>query len=84
MNDYGFSPSSLFGLALEPGVVPNESDVYNPDAPFSGNTAAAATLSSTWKEEFNTSRSMRRGVTNEKSENYMGANSGLRPIDWFT
>lgn len=41
MNDYGFAPSTLFGLAIEPGVVPNPTDVYDPlGVRFKGNTAA--------------------------------------------
>jgi sodium/potassium-transporting ATPase subunit alpha len=37
-NDYGFKPLTLFGLASENGVKPNESDVYNPSLPWKGNT----------------------------------------------
>lgn len=42
MNDYGFSPAVLFGLNIEPGIMPNPTDVYNPnDKVFKGNTRAA-------------------------------------------
>lgn len=38
MNDYGFKPGTLFGLVTEKGVLPDANDVYNPSAPFSGNS----------------------------------------------
>ena len=41
LNDYGVAPSTLFGLATEPGVPPNRFDVYNPNGgTFKGNSAA--------------------------------------------
>lgn len=43
MNDYGFKPATLFGLALEEGVKPNANDVYNPSLPRKGNTNYAGT-----------------------------------------
>jgi sodium/potassium-transporting ATPase subunit alpha len=41
MNDYGFPPSTLFFLSDEDGFKPKNEDVYNPTAPFKGNTNAA-------------------------------------------
>jgi sodium/potassium-transporting ATPase subunit alpha len=38
MNDYGFKPGTLFGLALEEGTEPNSGDTYNPSLPQKGNT----------------------------------------------
>lgn len=39
MNDYGFKPSTLFGLNLKPGYVPLSTDKYAPDSPPNyGNT----------------------------------------------
>jgi sodium/potassium-transporting ATPase subunit alpha len=38
MNDYGYKPGTLFGLALEEGTKPNSTDIYNPDMPQKGNT----------------------------------------------
>jgi hypothetical protein len=39
LNDYGLSPSATFFLALENGVVPKNTDVYNPaNANGFGNT----------------------------------------------
>jgi len=38
MNDYGFSPSVLFGLAGEKSWRPLDSDIYDPSKPNKGNT----------------------------------------------
>ena len=38
MNDYGFSPASLFGLAGEEGIMPNDTDIYTPTESSRGNT----------------------------------------------
>ena len=38
MNDYGFSPVSLFGLDPELGYYPHQSDVYDPNLPGNGNS----------------------------------------------
>jgi hypothetical protein len=40
LNDYGIRPGTLFGLETEPGVIPANSDVYDPTnlAGFRGNT----------------------------------------------
>jgi len=43
MNDYGFTPSVLFGLAGEKGFIPNDTDVYNPLIPSKGNSNWNAT-----------------------------------------
>lgn len=32
MNDYGFSPSALINLSIEPGIIPNKQDIYNPNS----------------------------------------------------
>lgn len=43
MNDYGFKPTTLLGLAGTEGIYPNDNDVYNPAAgPCKGNTKCAA------------------------------------------
>ena len=40
LNDYGIRPSTLFGLETEPGVIPSNTDVYDPTntAGFRGNS----------------------------------------------
>jgi sodium/potassium-transporting ATPase subunit alpha len=38
MNDYGFKPQTLFGLASEKGYFPEDSDVYDPSIPSRGNS----------------------------------------------
>jgi sodium/potassium-transporting ATPase subunit alpha len=38
MNDYGYKPATLFGLALEKGTKPNSTDTYQPLLPQKGNT----------------------------------------------
>ena len=40
LNDYGFRPETLFGLIQVTGFYPSHEDVYNPAAPFKGNTVA--------------------------------------------
>lgn len=41
MNDYGFTPGVLFNLSIDPGVIPNTGDVYQPNnLPWRGNSAA--------------------------------------------
>ena len=40
MNDYGFTPYSLFGLTTEKSYRPLDSDVYSPNHPFKGNSCA--------------------------------------------
>merc|ERR1719491_494584 len=42
LHDYGVRPSTTFALALEDGYIPNPTDVYNPSAPFKGNSLAVA------------------------------------------
>ena len=43
MNDYGFSPSVLFGLAGEKSWRPLDTDIYDPSAPNKGNTGIGVT-----------------------------------------
>ena len=38
MNDYGYKPQVLFGLAAEKGYHPNDTDVYDPRLTTKGNT----------------------------------------------
>ena len=38
MNDYGYSPSVLFGLAAEEGIYPKDTDIYNPALESRGNS----------------------------------------------
>ena len=38
MNDYGFTPGVLFGLAAEEGILPKDTDQYNPNNTDRGNT----------------------------------------------
>lgn len=38
MNDYGYTPISLFGLSSEEGYFPAEDDIYNPNAMNKGNS----------------------------------------------
>ena len=38
MNDYGYKPGTLFGLAGEDGYRPLETDVYNPNLESRGNS----------------------------------------------
>lgn len=40
MNDYGFKPSVLFGLAAEEGYFPENTDFYNPADSYLGNSRA--------------------------------------------
>jgi len=41
LNDYGFRPETLFGLIQVTGFYPAHEDVYDPSAPFKGNSVAA-------------------------------------------
>ena len=38
MNDYGFKPETLFGLASEKGFLPADTDFYQPNLPNKGNS----------------------------------------------
>jgi hypothetical protein len=38
MNDYGFTPSVLFGLNSRVGYFPADNDVYNPYAQYGNNS----------------------------------------------
>lgn len=38
MNDFGFPPSELFGLVLKFGVEPKDTDYYDPNSPWLGNS----------------------------------------------
>ena len=40
LNDYGIRPSTLLGLVITDGYIPNNTDVYNPNAINYGNTNA--------------------------------------------
>ena len=48
MNDYGFKPGTLFGLASTKGVYPKNSDSYNPFAVNRGNTNAIKDAEGNW------------------------------------
>ena len=75
MNDYGVRPATLFGLAIEPGVIPNTNDVYNPlKPPFRGNTKVAEFLTG-WTP---TSRKERIDFM----ESDTGKKSQVEVLDW--
>ena len=77
MNDYGVRPATLFGLAIEPGVIPNTNDVYSPlNVPFRGNTHAAAVLNG-WTP---TTRKERVDFMNSDA----GKGANLEILDWNT
>jgi len=80
LHDYGIQPATLFGLANEPGIIPNTGDVYNPnDVIFKGNTAARASLGSIWKA--NPTKKQRTDFMNKKKDTYI---EDLRILDWNT
>jgi Cation transporting ATPase, C-terminus len=84
LNDYGIAPATLFGLAIEPGIVPNPNDVYNPKGGiFKGNTAAFNAVGSKWPDK-ETTFSERVDFMNAKSPSYLGEGTGLDILDWNT
>lgn len=38
MNDFGFTPTTLYFISNVKGVIPKSSDVYDPNDPWFGNT----------------------------------------------
>ena len=82
MNDYGFTPASLFGLGTEPGIKPNPTDVFNPhDVKWHGNTAAKALLGDLWP--IHSTVRDRQSFINSKSPLYIPVDD-LKAVDWFT
>ena len=70
MNDYGFTPASLFGLGTEPGIQPNPEDIFNPyDFKWHGNTAAEALLGDLWP--IHSTFKERQAFINSKSHLYI-------------
>jgi hypothetical protein len=82
MNDYGFTPSSLFGLGVEPGIKPNPTDIFNPnDKKWHGNTNAKALLGDLWPT--NSTVRERQAFINKKSDKFIDVPE-LKAVDWFT
>ena len=79
LNDYGIRPATLFGLAVEPGVVPNYTDVYDPSDPFKGNTAAEYAFT-----EQNSSVSTWTATTKSERVSLMKDYPELQILDWNT
>lgn len=44
LNDYGMAPSTTFFLALENGIIPKNSDVYNANVKNFGNNQWISTV----------------------------------------
>lgn len=78
LNDYGMAPSTTFFLALENGIIPRNSDVYNPAAANFGNNQWISTVNG---KTTTYSTELRTTTDPLKPEFYTETNRGEK-LDW--
>lgn len=79
LNDYGMAPSTTFFLALENGIIPKNSDVYNASASNNGNTQWISTAANGDKTTYTWDL---RTTTDMKDPKYYTETNRGEKLDW--
>jgi len=80
LNDYGMAPSTTFFLALENGIIPKNSDVYNAAATL-GNNGNTQWISKAANGDITTYNTELRTAKMDDPKYYTELNRGEK-LDW--